>query len=110
MRQLAPSEYPPAEIVVAAVMIGQWADKNNHKTWTIGPCQSRSNDESKDAEMAALRQDALRYREFRKGKALTIKCGNMTIFTGSNPDCERKYPEALDEALDKAMAQAEQPS
>ena len=60
--------------------------------------------EEKGAEIAALRKDAERYREFRKGKALTIKCGKLTIFTGSNPDYERKYPEALDAAIDAAMA------
>jgi hypothetical protein len=60
----------------------------------------------KDAEIEALKQDAERYREFRKGRALVIKCGNITMFTGSNPDCERKYPEALDAAIDSAIAHA----
>jgi hypothetical protein len=58
---------------------------------------------AKNAEIEFLRVDARRYREFRKGNALVIKCGNITLFTGSNPDYERKYPEALDAALDAVL-------
>jgi hypothetical protein len=46
--------------------------------------------------------DALRWREFRTGKALTVKCKKATVMFGPNP--EPDYPKALDAAIDAAIA------
>ncbi len=48
-----------------------------------------------------LALDALRWRKFRTGDALTVKCKKATVMFGPNP--ERDYPEALDAAIDRAI-------
>lgn len=52
---------------------------------------------SSDAE----RLDAARWREFRTGKPLTVKCKKATVMFGPNPEAD--YPEALDAAIDAAI-------
>jgi len=47
--------------------------------------------------------NATRYEYLRQGKPLVIKCGNITIHTGANPDYINQYPKALDNAVDLAI-------
>lgn len=54
--------------------------------------------EAKPAQDAV---DAERWREFRTGKALTVKCKKATVMFGPNP--ENDYPESLDAAIDAAI-------
>ena len=46
--------------------------------------------------------DAERWRDFRTGKALTVKCKKATVMFGPNPEAD--YPDALDSAIDAAIS------
>jgi len=51
--------------------------------------------------LEAAEKDAARYRHFRHGNRLTVKCKSATVMFG--PNTEHDYPEQLDVAIDAAM-------
>ena len=54
-----------------------------------------------DASLGKDALDAKRYRQYKLGNPLVVKCKSATIITG--PHFERDYGEALDSAIDAAI-------
>jgi ABC-type Na+ transport system ATPase subunit NatA len=71
---------------------------DNLETWID---EERARIAELEAALRVEKADAERWREFSKGKALTVKMKKSTVVFGPNP--EPDYAESLSTAIDKLL-------